>query len=245
MLACYHLHFDPQLSLYKAALRRIPCACSTCLNKLALPWQEHVDAHLQPRFRHNDRCKYIKVFGDMNDWIIIDVIPNKTEDENDEMEELKKDALIGIIDRISGDIKIGQVGAFMYNKNDDEFGYDLVIWNSLPYTLQEDDKKSCLKKVDRVINVTNLYRLDNRNNWYYSSLTKSTIKLLHVVVADISMETDSIPRGFSTKNIKDNYIGKMSDRCHEFILDEINRRDRLNFYEECTIFSDDSDDESI
>ena len=134
MLACYHLHFDPQLSLYKAALRRIPCACSTCLNKLALPWQEHVDAHLQPRFQHNDKCKYIKVFDDMNDWMIINVVPKKTEEEKDEMEELKKDALVGIIDRISGDIKIGQVSAFMYNKDDDEYGYDLVIWGSLPYT---------------------------------------------------------------------------------------------------------------
>ena len=74
MLSCYHLYFDPQLSLYKAALRRITCVCTTCLSNLALPWQENVDAHLQPRFQHNNLCKYIKVFSDLNDWMIIELI---------------------------------------------------------------------------------------------------------------------------------------------------------------------------
>ena len=55
--------------------------------------------------------------------------------EIEDMQELKKDALVGIIDRIAGDIKIGNVGAYMYDKEDDEYGYDLVIWNSLPFTL--------------------------------------------------------------------------------------------------------------
>lgn len=166
---------------------------------------------------------------------------NKIED----MEELKKDALVGIIDRIAGDIKIGNVGAYMYDKEDDEYGYDLVIWDSLPFTLQEDKKNYDLKKGDRAVYVTNLYRLDNRKNWYHSSSTKSIVNLLHVVVADVAIVTDSIPRGFSSKLIKDNYIGRMTDECHEFILDEINRRDRLNYDEECTIFSDGSDDDSI
>ena len=111
--------------------------------------------------------------------------------------------------------------------------------------MQEENKTHDLKSGDRVLNVTNLYRFDNRNNWYYSSLTKSIVKLLHVVVADVVMLTDSIPRGFTSKNIKDNYIGRMSDQCHEFILDEINRRDRLNYEEECTIFSDESDDDCV
>ena len=94
-------------------------------------------------------------------------------------------------------------------------------------------------------NVTNLYRLNKRKNWYYSSLTKSIIKVLHVVVAHVDMQTDIIPRGYSYNDIKDTYMGKMSDVCHEFILDEINRRDRLNYEEERMVFSDESDDESV
>ena len=42
----------------------------------------------------------------------------------------------------------------MYDKDDDEYGYDLVIWDSLPYTLQEDNKTHDLKKGERVVNVT-------------------------------------------------------------------------------------------
>ena len=59
------------------------------------------------------------------------------------------------------------------------------------------------------------------------------------------MQTDTFSRGFSSKEIKDNYIGKLLDECDEFILDEINRRDRLNYEEERIIFSDYSDDDSI
>ena len=71
------------------------------------------------------------------------------------------------------------------------------------------------------------------------------MRLLHVVVSEENMITDSIPRGFTSKNVKNNYIGRMSDQCHELILDEINRRDRLNYEEECKIFSDESDDDSV
>ena len=100
MLSCYHLHCDPQLSLYKAALRRIPFECSTCLIKLASLWKENVEAHLQPRFQHNDRCKYHEIFGYYNEWMIIDVKYISNINDNDDMEELKKDSLIGIIYRI-------------------------------------------------------------------------------------------------------------------------------------------------
>ena len=132
----------------------------------------------------------------------------------------------------------------MYDK-EDEYGYDLVIWNSEPYTLQDDDKEYNLKKGDRVVNVTNLYRVDKRQNWYSSSSTQQIIKLLHVVVSFIDISTDSLPRGFTSKSVKGNYMGKMSDKCHDFILDEINRRDRLNYVEDCVNFSYDTDDESI
>ena len=105
-----------------------------------MPWKDNVEASLKPRFEHNDKCKYIKVFGKFNDWLIIDVLPKNNVNEIEDMEELKKDALVGIIYRITGYIKIGNVGAYMYDKEDDEYGYNLVIWNYLPFTLQEDKK---------------------------------------------------------------------------------------------------------
>ena len=73
MLSRYHLHFDPQLSVNKAALRRIPCACESCTKQLSLPWVVNVDASKQPRFLHNNMCKYNNIFGKFNDWIIISV----------------------------------------------------------------------------------------------------------------------------------------------------------------------------
>ena len=102
-----------------------------------------------------------------------------------------------------------------------------------------------MKIGDQVANVTNLYRINNRGNWYASSKTKSIVNLIHVVVANIKMDKSSLPRDFSRKTLKGNYTDKMSDKCHDFILDEINRRDRLNYVEDCINFSYDTDDESI
>ena len=133
----------------------------------------------------------------------------------------------------------------MYDK-DDSYGYDLVIWDSLPYILQENNNKYDLKEGDKVVNVTNLYSIEKRANWYASSNTKSIIKLIHVVDADIDMKTGSLPYGFRSSSINRNYIGKMSDDCHDYILDEINRRDRLNYEYEIISDNDESDyDEDI
>ena len=53
------------------------------------------------------------------------------------------------------------------------------------------------------------------------------------------MKTGSLPYGFRISSINGNYIGKMADDCHDYILDEIDRRDRLNYDEE--ILSDNDD----
>ena len=125
----------------------------------------------------------------------------------------------------------------MYDKKD-EYGHDLVIWNLEPYTLEEDNDGCDLKEGDRVVNVTNLCHLDKRQIWFSSSSTKSTLKLLPVVVADIVMTTDSLPRGFTSKSIKGNYMVRI-------VLDEINRRDRLNYEEDCVNTLYDSDEEIL
>ena len=100
-----------------------------------------------------------------------------------------------------------------------------------------------MKDGDIVVDVTNLYRIEKRENWYASSDTKSIIKLIHVVDADIEMKTGSLPYGFRNSPIHGNYIGKMDDECHDYILDEINRRDRLNYEEEILSDNDESDDD--
>ena len=92
-----------------------------------------------------------------------------------------------------------------------------------------------MKIGDLVANVTNLYRINNRDNWYTSSKTKSIVKLIHVVVANIEMDTSSILRGFSRKTLKGNYTGKISNKFQEQMLDEGYRRDKLNHEEECLI----------
>ena len=59
------------------------------------------------------------------------------------------------------------------------------------------------------------------------------------------METDKLPHGYTKNLTKGYYIGKMSDKSHNFILDQINRRERLNYEENGNIYSDESDDDII
>ena len=112
LMSCYHLHFDKYLGISKAAVRRIPCSCVFCVQNKSLPWVHNIEANLQPRFQPNKQCLYNKVFGEYNDWIIIDVKPKTIEDDNN-MDELRKDVLMGIQDIISNNIKIGQFGVYM------------------------------------------------------------------------------------------------------------------------------------
>ena len=38
LMACYHLHVDKDLGPMKEAVRRIPCNCRTCYEKLKMRW---------------------------------------------------------------------------------------------------------------------------------------------------------------------------------------------------------------
>ena len=50
----YNFRCDPDLGIGKAACRRIPCACMTCLELLETPWAKELDDQSQPRYKINE-----------------------------------------------------------------------------------------------------------------------------------------------------------------------------------------------
>mgnify|MGYP000211327405 FL=1 len=200
----YHLHFDPQLGAGKAAIRRIPCGCKSCIRMKHLPWNQNIkNIADQPRFAHNAECKYIHVFGELNDWIIVRM-ETKEKDSEWTMNEVKKDVSMGIITRIAAEIKIGGFGAYMI-KDDHSTGYNIIKWESTPYTTQKDIKK--IKEGELIINASVFVTLDKRNNWYTSTIEHTIIQLHHVVHPDIEiicfLANGEYPSQYKSKHVKD------------------------------------------
>ena len=64
----YHYHCAPQFPLGTAAVRRIPCACSTCDALIKTKWDPDItDFKDQPRFQQNDNCYMEPIMKTNND----------------------------------------------------------------------------------------------------------------------------------------------------------------------------------
>ena len=46
----HHIICDPDLVKIFFVMRRIPCACTGCVEKLSKPWSHNWDKNLQPRY---------------------------------------------------------------------------------------------------------------------------------------------------------------------------------------------------
>ena len=46
----YHIRCDPELGEGFCDMRRIPCACSVCVEKLSKPWLPNLGKTQQPRY---------------------------------------------------------------------------------------------------------------------------------------------------------------------------------------------------
>lgn len=70
----YNFRLDPNLSIRKVAVRRIPCVCNSCLLQLNSIWKSGNTGNLQKKFLPNSSCNMKNMFEDLNDWAIIKLI---------------------------------------------------------------------------------------------------------------------------------------------------------------------------
>ena len=186
LMACYHLHFDKDLGIGKSAVRRIPCNCDACYKVKCAPWQTNVKPSKQFRFQHNPHCHYSSVFGKLNDWIILS-IAKKDINDGDDMDELKKDVLLGVQDGISETITIGNFRVYMTWS--ERFGneYDIVKWKSEPYTPQCNKKKANNDvQICRMVEITHCNKVKSSRRKYVVSESTESIELKHVLFGDVN-----------------------------------------------------------
>ena len=67
----YHIRCDPDLDKGFCAMRRIPCACTGCVEQLSNPWLPNLDKTLQPCYDIKPKtCKYSSILRGYNKWYI-------------------------------------------------------------------------------------------------------------------------------------------------------------------------------
>ena len=70
----YHIRCDPDLDKGLYAIRRIPCACTGCVEKLSKPWLPNLDKTIQaPYVIELETCKYSSILRGCNKWYIFQI----------------------------------------------------------------------------------------------------------------------------------------------------------------------------
>jgi hypothetical protein len=108
----YNVRTDPDLGLGRAAVRHIPCACTSCIVQLYKPWENNVEPEEQPRYKGSEKCKFWPIFEGANDWTIVTAEPTKSSDY-EEVEQTQEVALRGIAAMMAERMEEEKYGAFM------------------------------------------------------------------------------------------------------------------------------------
>jgi hypothetical protein len=251
----YNIRTDPDLGVGFAAIRRIPCACNPCFDQLKKGWVPGTPSHEQPRYEQNNECDLWPVFKGHNDWEIVPIRPGEhTGDE--EMEDVYATVLESIADVMASEIEQGKIGAV--STVDDK--YHLLQWMGLPYqidgdqNLDEYDPPIHVRDGELVCEGVYLEELLRANGWYYQTEIKTVVRLQQVLAADIKMNPitapgNLLPRGGwpqreppfdidgkTPVRIAQLQLAEQSTKIfetdHEEILEEMRRRQHLDYDEE-------------
>ena len=252
----YNIRADPDLGFGKVAIRRIPCACNSCVGQLKNPWVPGKSAEEQDRYMVNKNCKYWSIFEGTNDWKIITCKEVKNS-PRDECKDLEQAVLIKYADRMSETLAEGNIGAFLTEANDTD-GYYIVTWTSTPYTLQEDEKcmaydpPMLIKKGTLVCDAVYHNKVPNAKYWYTPSTIKTIVRLGQVIMNDITVlpisDDNKLPRRMA-KQIKQDCKRKNAKRLSnddvDFINDEVYRRNQIEIIEDTTGYNFDMTDDDM
>ena len=104
----YNIRVDYDLGLSFAAIRRLPCACTACLEQLDLNWDINVLRHEQPRYARNPNCHYWPLFEGLNDWKILSC---KINDEHYLLQDMKEEIIQSHADHFYDKIRIDDIDA--------------------------------------------------------------------------------------------------------------------------------------
>ena len=131
----YHIICDPDLGEGFCAMRRIPCACSGCVEQLSKPWLPSLGKTQQPRYViEPETCKYSSILRGYNKWYFSKLNLKKETINPDEMKIKDELVLQGMTQAASDEIEYNTRGAF---QTSDKKHMDIILLNGqvmhIPY----------------------------------------------------------------------------------------------------------------
>ena len=221
-----------------AALRQVPCNCNACDEKIRLPWVDGVvDAKDQPRFGKCDDCFLNLILEDSNCWHIVELVLKKGTEED--VDEAHEEVLHHVTSAVAQSVVVGAIGAIATADDEAPDGYYLVEFTSEPYTDQDDGVLKCDSNW--------LYPLPQARKWFTKSVEGTSVELLNVVSAGVTMlpiSPGNMAPNRRQKEAKANGALKISEDSHNFILDEMVRRDRLE-YDPMRVYAGEEEEDEI
>ena len=146
----------------------------------------------------------------------------------EEVDEEREVVLRHVTTSVARNIEIGNMGAGAFDEGEGESGEEqchLVEFASLPWTDQEGDK--CAWKV----NCLWLNSVPRERHWYTKSRDEVNLSVVYLVATDLQMHpispTNMVRHLQVRKDAERLGALRLSNDSHDYIQDEIERRERL------------------
>jgi hypothetical protein len=152
--------------------------------------------------------------------------------------------LESIAEVIGTQVEEGKIGAFA--AEDERYdGYYLVQWTGAPYVVAEDCELASynppikLNAGELVCEATYMETVNGTKNWWYPVEDLILVRLQQVLAANLDLseisEDNPMPRGMRAQSrmvAREKGAKKIENEEHDKLLDEIARRQALNYIEE-------------
>ena len=118
-------------------MRRIPCACTGCVDQLSKTWLPNLEKTQQPRYViEPEICKYSSILRGYNKCYIAKLNLKKETTNPNEMKTKDELVLQGMTQAAADDIEYNTMGVFQ-TSDCNTHGYYIVKWTDNAYILQE------------------------------------------------------------------------------------------------------------
>ena len=154
----------------------------------------------------------------------------KSSTDEEDVVEIREDTLTYMATSLASSVEVGNIGALGFEKDDQKKNdetvedYYLVEFIGKPYLEQRTGAW--------LVDCCWLLSVPRARHWYTKSKQPKTVNMMHIVATDVRMNpsspTNMIPKSVRKRAEQQNAI-KISLESHDFIMDEISRRERLEY----------------
>ena len=244
----YHYYTCRELGPNKAALRRFPCNCEACNEIITKPWVYGVKAEKQERFADPEDCYFKPLLEDYNQWHFVEL---NTKGEDEEGVDKEREIVPRhVTTSLSASVEIYNIGALAFQKDkkseeETEEEYYLVEYIGRPYTSQDESTNP--DESDLKVDCYWLNSIPGARYWYTKSKNPVTVDMAYVVATDVEMKPISPTNMIKNRSIRREATRKnalrITDESHDFIVHEIDLRERLEYDPSRVLVDNEASDE--